>query len=140
MVPSTLINPDNPAEINAFPPTMPLEVALQHNSIEEICRAYNISEERWAILQKDDGFRAEVKKYFDELKTTGVSFKHKARLQADALLTTAWDMIHDPDDESVPANVRADLIKAIVRWGDLEPPKEQVQGPGNAFQININLG
>jgi hypothetical protein len=66
-----------------------------------------------------------------------MSFKIKARIQAEELLKKSWSIIHS---EHTPVAVKADLIKATVRWADYEPKNGGPGGLGNAFQININLG
>jgi hypothetical protein len=71
------------------------------------------------------------------LQKDGVSFRIKAKLQAEALLAKSWALIHSPD---TPNTVKADLIKSTVRWAGYEPKQTDGAGAGtNAFQININL-
>jgi hypothetical protein len=74
----------------------------------------------------------------ESLKKEGMSFKLKAQLQAEELLKKSWAMIHAPLDE-VPANVKADLLKATVRWGGLEQDKGASQQVVVPLQINLNL-
>jgi hypothetical protein len=69
----------------------------------------------------------------------GMSFKIKAKLQAEELLKTSWRTIHD---QHTPPNVKADLIKATMRWAEYDtPPKDavSVNGQRSAFQINIQF-
>lgn len=131
----------NPAQIG-YPPTLPLEVALAAVPIKEICRSYGISREQWADLRLDHTFQNAVSGYLDELKKDGMSFKLKARLQAEGMLEQNWNLVHDKSG-LVPASVKADLIKFTVRCAGLSEEK-QGQGPGSggigtALQINIML-
>ena len=124
-----------------WPPTLALEIALGAHPIKTICEAHNLSRDQWNELRKNEQFRDEVVAYTDELRKDGMTFKMKARLQSEALLTTAWNMIHDQKGV-VPPNVRADLIKFVIRSAGLDGSKEQAAqtGPvGTALQINISL-
>lgn len=133
------VNPDDPAMLG-YPATLPIEVALQTAPIKRICEAYGITREQWNQLRTHPQFVADVKAAYDDLKKDGMSFRMKARLQADELLKKSWQMIHEPFDK-VPANVKADLIKFTVRSAGLEPDsKSGGAGTGNNLQININLG
>lgn len=135
------LNPGNPAEIETYPASLPIEVALKTASVKDICEAYGLSEEDWLRLKSDPVFVAEVAALRETLKKDGMSFKMKAQLQAEELLNTSWALIHSHNDD-VPPNVKADLIKFIIKAAGLDASKDQAAnaGPGNALQININLG
>jgi hypothetical protein len=133
------VNPDDPALLG-YPATLPIEVALQTAPIKTICEAYGLSREQWNQLRVHPQFVADVRASHEELKKEGMSFRMKARLQAEELLKKSWTMIHEPFDR-VPANVKADLIKFTVRAAGLEvDAKTGGAGSGNNLQININLG
>lgn len=125
---------ENPAELS-FPFTLPIEVALNEYPVSEICGAYNISMERYALISKSDAFVAALDSAKNMLAKEGMSFKVKAKLQAESLLTTSWGIIHDI---RTPHNVRADLIKSTIRWAGYEAAEAQV-GVGAGFSININF-
>lgn len=135
------IKPDNPAEIEAYPPTLPLEIAMKTAPVKAICEAYNLSREDWEKLKINPAFVHEVSIWRDSLKKDGgLSFKMKARLQSEELLKRSWQMIHDRSGD-IPPSVQADLIKFTVRAAGLDGSKEPAPaGQQNAFQININLG
>lgn len=133
---TVLIKPDDPSLLG-FPPMLPVELAMHVAPVPEICEAYGIDKETFVALTRDPLF---VKAYSDAkeaLAKDGVSFRLKAKMQAEELLKKSWELIHS---ESTPNNIKADLIKATVRWAGYEP-KGDSGGPlaGNAFQININL-
>ena len=130
------VSPD-PA-IGAYPPTLPVEIVLQTASLQEICQSYGITKLEWDELRVREDFRADVARYKELVKTEGMSFKLKAMLQSEELLKTSWQMIHK-NDGSVPASVRADLIKATWRIAGLEPDKNAGGGSGTSLQIQINL-
>lgn len=135
------IRPDNPAEIEPYPPTLPLEVALKTAPVKDICEAYDLTREDWEKLKTNPAFVQEVATWRDNLKKDGgLSFKMKARLQSEELLKTSWRMIHDRSGDIAPS-VQADLIKFTIRAAGLDGSKEPAgAGQQNALQININLG
>ena len=140
-VSTSTVNPDNPAEIEQYPSTLPLEVAMKSAPIKAICEAYNLSREDWDKLKTNPMFVHEVSVWRESLKKDGgLSFKMKSRLQSEELLKRSWQMIHDRSGD-IPPSVQADLIKFTVRAAGLDGSKEPAgAGQQNAFQININLG
>lgn len=133
------INPTNPSEIGAYPPTFPVEIALRTAPLPDICAAYDISHEQWLELKADPVFQRDLTAAVELVKKDGMSFKLKAQLQADELLKTSWRMIHSKNEE-VPASVRADLLKFTVRAAGYAEPAEKTNANQNNLQININLG
>jgi len=131
------IRPDDPSEMG-WPHTLPLELAMKVAPVSVICEAYEISREDYENLRSNPRFVAEVREWREALKEEGMSFKIKARMQAEELLKTSWEMIHD---RTTPAAVRADLIKHTTRVAGLEPQKGEGDGSGMpTFAIQINLG
>jgi hypothetical protein len=89
-------------------------------------------------FKNDANFLKKVEAFREEVRTKGLTFRVKARAQAEELLRTSWILIHDP---IVSPAVKADLIKATVRWGGLEtPPKEEGGSGAGGVTISINLG
>jgi hypothetical protein len=72
----------------------------------------------------------------EALKVDGMSFKMKARMQAEGFLSTSFAMVTNPATSDA---VRADLIKNTVRWAGYDAKAAEV-GQGNTFAIQINLG
>lgn len=129
----------DPAEIG-YPPSLPIEIALKTAPLPEIQKAYGFSDEAWQELRYDPIFLRDLKEAVELVKEEGMSFKLKAQLQADELLKSSWRLIHGPK-EDVPASVKADLIKATMRWAGYEQKSaaDALQG-GTALNIQINLG
>jgi hypothetical protein len=133
-VPAKRLNPVDPAMIEPWPRTLPIEIALQTGPIEKLVEAYKISPKDWEVLSCNPDFIAEVEAQREALKTDGMSFKMKARLQAEEMLKTSWRLVHDPD---TPAPQKADLIKTTFRVAGYDS-KEGI-GVGNAVGLSINL-
>ena len=132
-----MLNPDNPAEMGAYPATLPVELALRVDTTENICRAYGINQEQWNALRSDPVFQIDLARAVSMVKKDGMSFKLKAQMQAEELLKTSWTMIHDVED--TPPSVRADLLKFTVRAAGYAEPAEKAGATGNTLQIQINL-
>ena len=130
------INPSDPARLG-YPATLPIEIAMRTSGTRAVCEAYGIAEDEWELIRHDPTFLADLQRAVDMLKEEGMSFRMKAKLQAEELLKTSWRMIHNP---STPPNVAADLIKSTARWAQYDvPPSQQAVAPGSGFSISINF-
>jgi hypothetical protein len=82
-------------------------------------------------------FQADLKRAVYLVREDGMSVRLKARLQSEELLTTNWQMIHDP---TVPPSVRADLSKFTFRVAGLADAPKEASGPATpTFAIQINM-
>lgn len=105
--------------------------------LPEILSRHAITPLELSGFSKDPVFDRKVKHYREEIRDKGITFRLKARAQAEELLTTSWSLIHHPD---VSAAVKADLIKSTVKWAGLEPKGDEVAANGGGVSITINLG
>jgi hypothetical protein len=107
-------------------------------TLQEIMGRHNITANDILMFNADPIFLKKVEHYRTEVRDKGLTFKLKARAQAEELLTTSWLLIHDP---GVSPAVKADLIKSTVKWAGLEPKTDVVtEGGGGGVKITINLG
>lgn len=127
-----ILAPSDPATLG-WPPTLTIELALRTASVKEICESYGLSKADFAALRDNPGFVSELAGYCEMVRKEGVSFKMKARLQAEELLKTSWRIIHD---KTAGAQVRADLIKATMKWAGYDNT-EKAGGAALGLQINI---
>lgn len=120
-----------------------LDVALMlegsGETLQEVMSRHKITANDILAFNADPVFLKKVEHYREEVREKGMTFKMKARAQAEELLTTSWMLIHDP---AVSPAVKADLIKSTVKWGGLEPKNDAVvDGAGaGGVRITINLG
>jgi hypothetical protein len=129
------IAPSDPARLG-YPATFPFELALRTSSTQAICEAYAISREEWDLIRIDPSFLADLERAVKVVAEEGMSFKIKAKLQAEELLKTSWRLIHD---QRTPPNVQADLLKATMRWAEYDqPPQKDGGGPSRGF-FSINF-
>ena len=107
-------------------------------ALDEVIERHAIKAEDIIKFKKDQVFLKKVDSYRNDIRDKGMTFKVKARAQAEELLTTSWTLIHSPD---VSAAVKADLIKSTVKWGGLEPKNDVLtEGGSGGVKITINLG
>ena len=106
--------------------------------LSEVMGRHSIEPPDMLRFNSDPVFLKRVDLYRTEIREKGMTFKLKARAQAEELLTTSWLLIHDP---AVSPNVKADLIKSTVKWAGLEPKGEDGEGQATGgVKIMINLG
>ena len=107
-------------------------------SLDEVKTRHGVSAEDILVFNKDPIFLKKVESYRDEIREKGLTFRLKARAQAEELLTTSYMLIHDP---AVSPAVKADLIKSTVKWAGLEPKNnEDNTAAVGGVKIMINLG
>lgn len=106
--------------------------------LSEVMERHSIQSPDMLRFNSDPVFLKRVDVYRNEIREKGMTFKLKARAQAEELLTTSWLLIHDP---AVSPNVKADLIKSTVKWAGLEPraSDDNIES-GGGVKIMINLG
>lgn len=120
-----------------FPAMLPYELAMKVDTPQKICLAYGLAKEQFAAIISHPVFIKAYQEAVEALKIDGMTFKLKARMQAEDHLATAWAMIQD---KGTSDSVRADLIKNTVRWAGYDAKAAEVGGGGTAFNIQINLG
>ena len=107
-------------------------------TLQEVMTRHNITANDILTFNADPIFLKKVEHYREEVREKGLTFKLKARAQAEELLTTSWMLIHD---QAVSPAVKADLIKSTVKWGGLEPKNVETDvGANGGVRITINLG
>ena len=75
-------------------------------TMDEIKDRHGITASDLLVFNNDKIFLKAVENYRGEVREKGLTFKLKARAQAEELLETSWLSIHSPD---VSAAVKADI-------------------------------
>lgn len=125
-----------------WPPTLPIELALNTASPAVIQEEYGYTDAEWAALRTNKVFLKELAGACELVRQEGMSFKLKARLIAEENLKQVWKMVHQSHDV-VPPSVKAKLIELTSRWAGFDPRSNgEDSGPVNANTLNIqiNLG
>jgi len=119
---------------------MDIALALEGSgeTVADILARHNILLFDLERFNADSVFVKKVGHLRDEVRDKGMTFRLKAKAQAEELLTTSWTLIHS--NEVSPA-VKADLIKSTVKWAGLEPKVDSVvDGSAGGVTIQINMG
>lgn len=107
-------------------------------TLQEVMGRHSIDANDLITFKRDPVFLKKVEAYREEVREKGMTFRLKARAQAEELLTTSYLLIHDP---GVSPSVKADLIKSTVKWAGLEPKNDDnSEGAAGGVRITINLG
>lgn len=134
--PKSKAPPFDPSTLG-FPMMLPVELALAEQKPREICEAYGISKEKFIAITQNPVFARAYAEAKEMLAKDGMTYRTKARMQAEQLLKTSWALIHD---QFTPAEVKARLIMHTAKVAGYEPKEGASVVLGNALQININLG
>lgn len=126
--------PYTPTEAS-YDPRMAFEIALGFEKIELVLERYMVTPEEWELLQTQPSFKKAVTQYQKDIDENGISFRTKARIQAEAYLSDAHSLIKHP---TTPPSVKANMIQWITRVADLEPKKSE-ENQGTTFNLQINL-
>ena len=119
-----------------YPPMLPVELALRIETPAAICAIYGISRDEFVEIIRHPVFIKAYQEAMESLKVDGMSFKLKAKMQAEEYLKTSYQMVQDKNTSD---SVRADLLKSTVRWAGYEA-KAVDANTGGQFNIQINLG
>jgi hypothetical protein len=141
----SLANKD-PSELG-FPPMLPMELAMNQASPKDICAEYGIDKDGWDALTRNPTFVHACAEARELAKAEGGSFRMKAKSMAEMLLKDLYGLAtSDESYQTVPATVRADVMKFIVRVAGLDASIDQ-KGAASAKAgaqataiINIDLG
>jgi len=95
-----------------------LELALGLDDADSVFERNGYTSEQAVKLIESPAFVALLQRTTEEVKSSGLGFKMKARVQAEELLGHSYEMATDPYTSGA---VRADLIKWTARVAGLEP-------------------
>ncbi len=133
-VTDTTFKPLTPTEAS-FDPRLAYEVALGYAPPEDIFPRYGMSEDDWHKVAIQPSFKNAVLKHQQDILENGVTFRAKAKVQAEAYLKDAHLLVKHP---MTPPTVKANMIQWMAKVADLEPRKE-ADNSGTTFNLQINL-
>lgn len=131
------------ARLDALPPMytqaterMACELALEMEDPADIFRRYGYSEEQAVAVMESTSFAALLARVGKEVRESGLSFRTKAKAQAEELLGHSFEIATDPN---APTSERVKLIQWTARVAGLEP-KEKDEGAGRGgFTLNLTF-
>lgn len=114
-----------------------VELALKLDDSETIFARHGYSPQAALELIETPAFSALLAKAAEEVRTSGMSFRAKARVMAEDLLQHGYEIA---TDEQASAAVRADLIQWMARVADLEPaPKTKDGGAAGGGGLHLSI-
>jgi hypothetical protein len=116
-----------------WPPKLAMDLALG-DTHDHVIEVYGLTADQLDSILHNPAFRREVAKHEREIRENGVSFKQKARVQAEEYLIEIHNLINDP---LVPPSVKLDAIKSVTKWAGLEPAPEKAQTQ-NVTNVQVN--
>lgn len=123
---------------NKFCMDMALLLENSGDTLSDVLDRHGYDANDMLIFRQDPTFLRQVDAYRLEVREKGLTFKLKARAQAEELLLTSWQLIHDP---VVSPAVKADLIKSTVKWAGLDAgPAGSGADGASGVTISINFG
>lgn len=125
---------DHINSVSPWDPRLILDLAIAVEDTEAILARYDLSEYDYNNLLKTTSFRRDLAMTMREVRENGLSFRHKARVQAESYLEVLDSLVYS---DSTPSGVRLDGIKQAVAWGDLVP--KETKGDGGQSQNPINI-
>lgn len=128
------------AKRNGWPARLPFDLAMQIETPEETLAHYGLTPEQGARLLQTETFTKLVKAFREIIVNEGLSFKVKARLQAEELLEHAFLLATDPD---VAPAVRMDSIKwhgRVAGFDTKDGDGGAGTGGGSGFSLKIVFG
>ena len=117
-----------------WPSRLSFDLAMG-DSAEAVMERYAIGPSQMQYLFLNPAFQLELQNHKERILAEGISFKTKAKLQAEDYLTDIDELIHDP--ETSPA-VRLDAIKSVVTWAGYGEKKSDSVGGGSATRMVIS--
>lgn len=132
--------PVNPASVLRNPllsKNLAVDIALRVSE-ESICEEYGLQHHELVSIIHDPQFVVELTAVQKALRDNSERFKLKCQMQSEHLLQESWNMIHN---QEVSHSVRADLLKATVRWAGYERSGTAGGGggEGSKFSVLIDL-
>lgn len=125
-----------PAMYTTATERMACELALEMEEPEDIFRRYGYTEDQALTLMASTSFAALLARVGKEIRESGLSFRTKARAQAEELLGHSFQIATDP---LAPTSERVKLIQWTTRVAGLEP-KEKDDGAGRGgFTLNLTF-
>ena len=126
-----------PPTTKFWDPRLTLDLAIGVDDLDTILERYALTKGQFNNLSDLPAFKRDLAEVMRDVREKGVPFKTKAKIQAEVYLELIDKMVFD---ENVPAGVRLDAIKSVVKWGDLEPTNLKDDGAiSNAVNIQINF-
>lgn len=121
--------------IEDLPEEFFIDLAVGTHSYVEICDNYGINESTALQLENDPLFIRRLRIAQQVVEDDGTAFRSRCRV---AVANSVHHVVHMLNDADVPASTQLDAFKTLVKYGGLEPQKEEnAAGMGPSLTLNI---
>jgi len=130
-------HPDDyhPQMVSPWTTALVFDVALGLESDETLLARHGITLAEWRHINTHPLFLRQVAEQAREIGENGISFRAKAKIQAEMYLKDIDQMIAS---QSTDQKVRLEAIRSMVKWAGLEPTPNKEEG-SNVPQVNIQI-
>lgn len=118
-----------------WPKKLPFDVAFGESD-DILCAKYNLSPAALEALYLNPVFRREVSDHQTVIRDEGITFKAKAKLQAEMYLENLHEIVVS---QTAAPSVKLDAIKSMVKWAGYEPKPEAASAAAGGPSITINI-
>lgn len=112
-----------------------MELALGLESPDALCIRYDITPSEYSLLLANPVFQTDLTHWKSKMVDEGLSFKLKARIQAESYLEEIDELISDP---TTSKETKLAAISRIVSWAGLEQSKTTSEA-GSKPSVTINI-
>lgn len=121
--------------IEDLPEEFFIDLAVGTNSFLEICDNYDIDEPTANYLESQPLFQRRLRIAQQVVEDDGTAFRSRCRV---AVANSVHHVVHMMQDTDVPASTQLDAFKTLVKYGGLEPQKEEsAAANGPSLVLNI---
>lgn len=115
-----------------------LALALEggESDLSPVLDRHDVTQSELAALTGNKMFGKALRQARTTVEKEGLTFREKARAQAELLLDKSWQMIHD---DRAPLAPRVDLIKNTIRWAGLDTQADMAAA-GVSVVFNFQSG
>ena len=125
----------SPQTVPPWTPALVFDVALGLETEETLFDRHGITKDAWAHINTHPLFLRQVADQAREMGESGLTFRTKARIQAEMYLEDIDRMVASPNTDQ---KVKLEAIRSMVKWGNLEPVPNKEDGVGVA-QVNVQI-
>jgi hypothetical protein len=118
-----------------WPKKLPFDVAFGESD-DILCAKYNLAPAALENLYLNPVFRREVADHQAVIRDEGITFKAKAKLQAEMYLENLHEIVVS---QTAAPSVKLDAIKSMVKWAGYEPKPEAASTTAGGPSITINI-
>lgn len=113
------------------------DVALGVDDTSVLLQRHGLTPTDWERITSTPHFIRQVAEQARDLAETGLSFRAKAKVQAEMYLIETDRIVYSPHTD---AKTKLEAIRSVVKWAELEPrPDKDERASAPMVNIQINM-